>query len=176
MRSLSYVLPLLLVVGCSHSVVGTGHGSTSGDDDELPSSGRSSDDGDDDQTSASGTSGFYTPSSSDPTPSESLDLKGTYCGHMVTDASDCGGDEVGYLRITSGKDPIVGQLCEAYGKDCTPIENGQFQGAVGFFTFETTTAKGKLYGQYRVTEEGDLVGDRWLMTGSHVSSPLFRVR
>ena len=59
-------------------------------------------------------------------------IDGKWCGRKVASAADCTGDEVNFVELsqagTRASAPVTGQWCEAYQKDCYPIEDGTASG------------------------------------------------
>jgi hypothetical protein len=76
--------------------------------------------------------------------SVSADVTGNWCGQDVGAKEQCQGDEVEYLELVQSDSSVTGQICEAYGKDCTPIEGGKVDGRKLTFTFAPTSVGGKV--------------------------------
>lgn len=71
------------------------------------------------------------------------DVTGKWCGREVSAPEQCLGDEVEYLELVQSGSTVTGQICEAYGKDCAPIENGTLEGTKLRFDFSPATVGGK---------------------------------
>jgi hypothetical protein len=79
-------------------------------------------------------------SASDGEPSGSV--TGRWCGREVSTAEQCTGDEVEYLELVQDGSQVTGQICEAYGKDCAPIEEGKLSGSRLTFGFDPVNVGG----------------------------------
>jgi hypothetical protein len=53
----------------------------------------------------------------------------------VSTPEECQGDEVEYLELSQSGSQVTGQICEAYGKDCAPVEDGTLSGSKLTFGF-----------------------------------------
>lgn len=71
------------------------------------------------------------------------DVTGKWCGREVSAPEQCVGDEVEYLELVQNGSAVTGQICEAYAKDCAPIENGALDGTRLRFDFSPATVGGK---------------------------------
>lgn len=69
-------------------------------------------------------------------------MSGNWCGRDVAAKEECQGDEVEYLELSQTGSTVTGQICEAYGKDCAPIENGKLEGSKLTFGFSPETVGG----------------------------------
>jgi len=63
-------------------------------------------------------------------------VTGRWCGREVSTPEECQGDEVEYLELSQSGSQVTGQICEAYGKDCAPIEDGKLSGSTLTFGFD----------------------------------------
>ena len=63
-------------------------------------------------------------------------VAGSWCGRDVSAPEQCVGDEVEYLELAQSGSQVTGQICEAYGKDCAPIEAGKLSGTKLTFGFD----------------------------------------
>ncbi len=72
------------------------------------------------------------------------DVTGSWCGRDVATKEECKGDEVEYLELVQTDSKVTGQICEAYGEDCAPIDGGKVDGQKLTFTFSPTTVGGKV--------------------------------
>jgi hypothetical protein len=70
------------------------------------------------------------------------DVSGQWCGRDVASAEACVGDEVEYLDLVQSGSQVTGQICEAYEKDCSPIENGKLLGSKLTFGFDPEDVDG----------------------------------
>lgn len=79
--------------------------------------------------------------------SSSHELSGTvagkWCGSDVATPADCVGDEVEYLDLTQDGASVHGKICEAYEKDCAPVQNGKLDGSQLRFDFDPVDVGGK---------------------------------
>lgn len=71
------------------------------------------------------------------------DVTGQWCGRDVSAPEACLGDEVEYLELTQSGSAVSGQICEEYGSDCAPIENGKLDGTKLSFGFSPEEVGGK---------------------------------
>ena len=71
------------------------------------------------------------------------DVTGAWCGADVSSAERCVGDEVEYLELLQDGTEVTGQICEAYEKDCAPIEDGKLEGTKLTFGFSPTIVGGR---------------------------------
>lgn len=62
-------------------------------------------------------------------------VAGSWCGREVSTPEECQGDEVEYLELSQSGAQVTGQICEAYGKDCAPVEDGKLSGSTLTFGF-----------------------------------------
>lgn len=109
----------------------------------------------------SSSGGSTTPGTGDPV----FVIGGSYCGKVVTSASACTGDEVGYLVILQGA-TITGKACEAYEKECYDLQGATLAGTklTFFYTFgadrvdcDLTASNRKLDGTCRSTKAPGMI-------------------
>ncbi len=105
-------------------------------------------------------------------------ITGHWCGKDVPDAAKCTGDDVMYLDLKGTGDVVTGEICEAYGKDCTPLKVGSFKGnALALeFAFKRGSAG---TGSFVLESDGVLSGGFRAARGKAVvetSMKLFRVK
>ena len=81
---------------------------------------------------------------SDPNDETAASVAGKWCGREVTAAELCVGDEVEYLELEQSGSVVTGQICEAFEKDCAPIEDGKVSGSKLTFGFSPTTVGGRV--------------------------------
>jgi hypothetical protein len=62
-------------------------------------------------------------------------VAGSWCGREVSTPEECLGREVEYLELSQSGSQVTGQICEAYEKDCAPIEDGRFSGGKLTFSY-----------------------------------------
>lgn len=74
----------------------------------------------------------------------SQDVTGNWCGRDVAAKEQCQGDEVEYLELVQSGSTVTGQICEAYDKDCAPIDGGKLEARKLTFTYSPTTVGGKV--------------------------------
>lgn len=88
------------------------------------------------------------------------EVEGSWCGRAVETAEQCTGDEVVYAELQQSGSAVSGTICEAYEKECYPVEGGNFEdGTLTFsYSFQTNTV------------EGELALDGDTLTGSFFSS------
>ena len=63
-------------------------------------------------------------------------VAGSWCGREVSTREECQGDEVEYLELSQRGSQVTGEICEAYEKDCAPIEDGNLSGRKLTFGFD----------------------------------------
>ena len=63
-------------------------------------------------------------------------VAGSWCGREVSTPEQCQGGEVEYLELSQNGSQVTGQICEAYDKDCAPIEHGKLSGNKLTFGFD----------------------------------------
>lgn len=74
----------------------------------------------------------------------SADVTGNWCGRDVAAKEQCQGDEVEYLELVQSGSSVTGRICEAYDKDCAPIDGGSLDGDKLTFTYSPRTVGGKV--------------------------------
>ncbi len=73
---------------------------------------------------------------------KSRDVTGNWCGARVATKEQCHGDEVEYLELTQSGSAVTGRICEAYDKDCAPIDGGKLEDGKLTFTYSPKTVGG----------------------------------
>jgi hypothetical protein len=73
----------------------------------------------------------------------SEDVTGNWCGADVATKEQCQGDEVEYLALSQSGSGVTGVICEAYDKDCAPIDDGKLEGGTLTFTYSPQYVGGK---------------------------------
>ena len=103
-------------------------------------------------------------------------VSGAWCGNDVATASACvGDDEVFYLELAQAGGVVTGDWCEAYNKDCLPIEDGTFTD--GMFTFhalvETTST---VTGLFTLSGDGERLAGKFALTANNSDDVVVSVR
>jgi len=70
-------------------------------------------------------------------------VAGKWCGSDVATPAECVGDEVEYLDLTQSGSSVDGKICEAYEKDCAPLQNGKLEGKRLSFEWNPVNIGGK---------------------------------
>lgn len=70
------------------------------------------------------------------------EVAGNWCGRDVPTKEECQGREVEYLELSRSGTVVTGRICEAYDKDCAPIEHGKMEGRDLSFSYSPVSVGG----------------------------------
>ena len=96
------------------------------------------------------------------------DLSGKWCGRPVETASQCVGDEVGYLELRREGDLLSGKACEGHEHDCSLLTSGSVKDhEVSLqYSFTGGTVRGTL------THEGEILAGKMFASKCNCEVPV----